>query len=87
MSIQFRDPMNEATKAKLCELFKNAIVALDEKTALVNSQHFNSRDLMDIARTAQQPLELNIYSDGETKTLSDGTQYRVTKKGWQKIAP
>lgn len=87
MSIQFEQPMNEATRKMMEEMFKESITAMDERTALISAMEFNAADLKKLANAAGQPAELHLHEEGEIKTMSDGTQYRVDPKGWRRITP
>lgn len=84
MSIQFDDPMNEKTVERLKEMFKDNLVAFDERLALVNSSQFRSDEMSELARTAGQPAKLTIHDEGDIKTMSDVTQYKVTPQGWRR---
>ena len=85
MSISFQDDINPEARELLMERFKDHLVAMDARRALINHHAFDAATLGDIARAAQQPATLEIHAEGEIKTMSDGTQYRVTNQGWRKI--
>ena len=87
MSIQFERPMNEATEKLIKEMFKEKVAAIDEQTALINSNYIAGTDMKQIANTANQPASVVLHDEGEIKTMSDGTQYRVDPKGWRRITP
>jgi len=85
MSINFDDPMNDETFRTIRENFAEQLVAMDEKTALVNNLEFTQQSMKDIANMAGQPATLEMHGEGEIKTMSDGTRYRVTRDGWVKL--
>ena len=85
MSIQFERPMNEETRRMIEEMFSQNVAAMDDKTVLVNEFRCLSNEMTALANTAKQPVCVEIHGDGEIKTMSDGTQYRVTPQGWRKI--
>jgi hypothetical protein len=77
--------MNEATDSMIREIFRDDLVAMDEKTALVNRNEFQQKLMKEIANTAEQPATLELNGEGDIKTMSDGTRYRVTPDGWRKL--
>lgn len=87
MIIQFENPMNEATRQLMNDLFKDRVAAMDDKTALINACEFTALDMKKLANAAGQPAELHIHEEGEIKTMSDDTQYRVDPKGWRHLTP
>ena len=38
-----------------------------------------------LANQVGQPVEVSVHGDGEIVEMRDGTKYRVTRKGWQKV--
>jgi uncharacterized protein (UPF0218 family) len=85
MSITFERPVSEDTKNRLQELFKG-IVAHDERQFLINDiGRLHQSDMADIARKEKQIVTADLVAVGDVKTLSDGTQYKATLKGWIKI--
>lgn len=86
MAISFQDPVNNETFAKIMEEFGDKVVTNDRKTFLLtNVDEINQKLMKEIANTAKQPATVELCSEGEIKTMSDGTRYRVTPRGWQKI--
>ena len=86
MSMQFEEPVNDETIKKIREAFGDA-VAHDRKTFLFDSMPTIRSDKMtEIANSAKQPAVIELHGEGEIKTMADGTQYRVTPKGWVKVA-
>ena len=87
MSIQFERPMNEETRKMMEEFFRQDIVSMDDRMALINSAMFEAGKLKALANAANQPCTVELHEEGEIKTMSDGTQYRVTPQGWRRITP
>lgn len=86
MAMNFQDPVNNEAFAKIFEEFGDKVVANDRKTFLLNDVGAIHQKLMkEIANTAKQPATVEVCGEGEIKTMSDGTRYRVTPQGWQKI--
>ena len=82
--MQFDEPMNDDTRKMIEEMFPGA--PLDERTALINFNNgIDGRQMKAISNTARQPVKVSLVGEGEVKTLSDGTQYQVTNKGWIKL--
>lgn len=87
MSIQFDDPVNEETRQRIREAFGEA-VASDEKTFLFdNMREIHQKTMKEIANTAKQPATVGLHRQGEIVTLSDGSRYEVTPRGWRRIEP
>lgn len=84
MSINFHDPLNSEALIALREM---AIpVQSDEKTFLFDRLNIDQRKMKEIANKAGQPLTVELNGEGDIKTLSDGTKYQCTNKGWVKVA-
>lgn len=85
MSMSFVNPVSAELAAKIAEEFGQP-VATDRKTFLFNRfDAINSKLMKEIANEAKQPVTVEMNGEGEIKTMSDGTQYRVTPQGWKKI--
>lgn len=86
MSMNFQDPVNNEALAKIKEVFGDKVVAHDSKTFLLEKVDALNQQLMKgIANAAKQPATVELNTEGDIKTMSDGTRYRVTPTGWQKI--
>lgn len=90
MSINFNNPMNNKALEKLRELISDgslpAPVAQDDYRALFNKRlDLQPRKLTELANAAKQPVTVELNEEGEIKEMSDGTKYKVTRKGWIKI--
>ena len=86
MNITFDDPPNKDARAAMKAFFGQPIV-YDEKTFLFDSlPPLEGKQLTKIANKAGQTMTVGLHGEGEIKTLSDGTQYKVTSQGWRKIA-
>ena len=87
MSICFNEPVGPETEAMIDKLFGKAI-ASDGKTFLFDQRpELLQRQMTELANKAKQPVTVELNAEGEIKTMMDGTQYRVTPKGWRKIDP
>lgn len=87
MSLNFQEDVNEEAQKKIKALFGDA-VACDQRTFLYNRiASLERRQMTEIANAAGQPAVVEVNKIGETKTLSDGTEYEVTEKGWKKKDP
>lgn len=85
MSVSFEDPVSESVVKKLKDLFGEPVVE-DSKTFLLDNIKELRQDRMKaLANEAKQPVTVALHSVGEIKSLSDGTKYQVTPKGWQKV--
>lgn len=85
MSMQFDQPVNDEAFKKIVETFGEP-VAHDRQTFLFDRMGAIKQRLMtEIANAAKQPAAVELHGEGEIKTMSDGTRYRVTPTGWQKI--
>jgi len=85
MSMFFNKPISDDDKSFIKEMFGKDIAAMDQKTVLLNRRMHLQSEMMKVANQTKQPVSLEINNEGEIKTLSDGSQYRVTKSGWKKL--
>jgi len=95
MSMNFDNPMNKETRDKITEMIEKGDlpvpVASDEKTLLFDEQlNLQAKKMADLANTAKQPLSVevngvDVEGNADIKELSDGTKYKVTPRGWQKV--
>ena len=65
--------------------FTNA-VAVDERHALFDASAIQQKKMTELANKLEQPVTVELHGDGEIKTMADGTRYRVTPRGWKKLA-
>ena len=85
MDISTPEPMNDEMQEKLKEMFGEPF-AQDERTALMDKLiDIDRKQMTDLANIAKQPISVGIQGVGEIKTLSDGTRYQVTDRGWKKL--
>lgn len=91
MSINFEDPMNEKSSEFIRKVFvdadlkKNLIAAMDDKTVLVNDLQIKQKEMGELARLAKQTVTVEVNDETDIKTMSDGTKYRCTPRGWIKL--
>jgi len=84
MSINFNEPVNEATNSLIKELF-GVPKADDRKTYLFDELNtIWGNKMKRLTNQAQQPVTVEANSIGDIKTMADGTRYRVTHTGWEK---
>jgi len=85
MAMQFAEPVNDETIARIRELFGEPF-ASDRKTFLFDSlpPRINGNDMREIANRAKQPATLEILKDGDVRTVGD-TRYLVTPQGWRRL--
>ena len=87
MNISFDGPVGPETNKMIRELFRDSLVANDDKTFLLNGQiEPEQKAMTKIANEAGQTMTVELNKEGEIKTMRDGTQYQVTRKGWRKIS-
>ena len=87
MSISFNKPVGPEAISMIKKLFGDP-VASDAKTFLYDKHLIlEQKRMTELANKAKQPVTVELNSEGEIKTMSDGTQYQVTPKGWRKVAP
>lgn len=85
MSFNFNEPIGPEASSMLRELFGKP-VAEDGKTFLFDElAPMHQRKMTELANKAGQPVEVQLNSEGEIKTMRDGTRYQVTPKGWRKL--
>jgi len=91
MSMNFEDDMNEETRELLKETFGDSIKAMDSRNVLLESMEgelkkmFSQEEMKKVANTAKQPVSVELNGLGDIKTMSDGTEYALTKQGWRKL--
>lgn len=85
MSMNFEQDLDPKARALIEEFFGKP-VAEDNKTLLFDKlKILDSRTMAKIANEAKQPVQIELHGEDEIKTLSDGTRYRVTDRGWVKL--
>ena len=84
MSMNFKEDLTEEHQKKIREMFDT--VAVDERTALFNDKVIDQKRMKTIANETNQVVEVELHGEGDIKTMSDGTQYEVTPRGWKKIS-
>ena len=87
MGMHFEKDVDDETLAKIKDMFGEA-EASDRRHFLFNKLNtLDRRAMTELANTAKQPVQVEINNVGDIRTMSDGTQYRVTPQGWRKIEP
>jgi len=86
MSMQFEQPMDEETEKRVKQMFAGNIAVIDEQNVLLEKlTEIQQKEMSKLAKTAKQPVTVNIHDQGDIVKMSDGTEYQVTKQGWQKV--
>lgn len=85
MSINFKEDLSDSQQAMIQKLFGREVEAMDKRIVLLNTREVLRSDMSEVARETNQVVELELNEEGDIKTLSDGSKYRVTKEGWKKI--
>ena len=85
MSMSFDNPLTEEQQKIRDEFLGDSMVAGDEKTALFEHFNLQREEMSKLANAVEQPVTVEINDIGDTKTMSDGTKYHLTKQGWRKI--
>ena len=87
MSINFDKAINSELRDKLLKLFGSPM-ADDGKTFLYDrGLVLDTRVMTEIAKEAKQPVAVELNSEDEIKTFSDGTRYLMTTSGWRRVFP
>ena len=87
MSMSFQDPLNDEAFAKIVKEFGEPVAVDGERKTLLfdNIKEINQLVMKEIANTAKQPTTVELHGEGEIKTMSDGSRYQVTSRGWVKL--
>ena len=85
MSMNFEKDLTENQQEMIKELLDEYIDVMDERKVLLNTRQIQMRTMSEIARKTNQVVELELNDESDIKTMSDGTKYIVTGKGWKKI--
>lgn len=85
MSINYQYDLNEAGRDFMEELFGSAMTHDGKQFLYDKLNSVSQADMTELANKAQQPVTVEIHSEGEIKTMADGTQYKVTKRGWVRV--
>ena len=85
MSINFNDTPNPLAKEFLEKMMGQAEFT-DGKSFLYDDIKEIEKGFMgELANKAEQPVTVELHGEGEIKTMADGTQYQVTRRGWGKV--
>ena len=85
MSMTFDRDLNPEAALMINEMFGDSVKAIDERNVLLDNFEASRGELTELANTANQPVTIEINEPNEIKTMLDGTQYKVTPRGWVKI--
>jgi len=86
MSMNFDDKINPEASALIAKYFGDKADQVDDRTVLLDTVNlFNQKNMKEIANAAGQPVVVELHGEGDIKTLSDGTRYRVTRRGWVRL--
>ena len=85
MSINFNDTPNPLAKEFMEKMLGHAAYT-DGKSFLYDGmKEIEGGFIGELANKAEQPVTMELHGKGEIKTMSDGTQYHVTRRGWVKV--
>ena len=85
MSISFNDTPNPLAKEFMEKMLGQAEFT-DGKSFLYDGmKEIESGFMGELANKAEQPVTVELHGEGEIKTMADGTQYQVTRRGWVKV--
>ena len=89
MSINFENETTKQQQDFIRKMFgEENITAQDAKTTLIRRMRdIRQPEMKMLANETKQCVQVEINSEGDIKTLSDGTQYRLEKDGWKKMTP
>jgi len=85
MSIQFDKPITEEHQEFIREVMGRQVEVLDDSLMLLKSGIIDQKKMKEIANETNQVVTVELNEPGEIKTMSDGTRYQVTSRGWRKI--
>lgn len=85
MSMNFEKPISEEEQGFIKEMLGDQVKAIDAKTALLEGRVIQQQQMKKIANKLNQPVYVELHGEDEIKTMSDGSQYRVTMSGWVRI--
>ena len=85
MSINFQQPPSAESIAMMERMFGKPEVKSDREFLYSKLNKIEQAQMSELARTAKQPVTVELHNDGEIKTMSDGTKYRVSASGWVKV--
>jgi len=79
-------PSLDEVKALITDFYKDKPDSTDEKATLLSE--LNEMNELELNKTVHACMRQAMFeynaADG-VKTMSDGTKYKVTKQGWQKL--
>ena len=87
MSINFEDQVNPEALEKMREIFGDSVVNDGRQFLFNKMQTIKQADMKAIANAAKQVATVELHTEGEVKTMADGTRYQVTPAGWRKLRP
>lgn len=85
MSIQFDKPISDEQQDFVRKMFGDRVAAMDSKTVLLGKTQFLQSEMKKLANETRQVVTLEVNGEGDIKTLSDGSRYKVTERGWKRI--
>ena len=85
MSMNFERPLTDEQREFFKDFMGDRVEAMDEKTALLNTNKFDRSEMSQLATKFEQVITTELNEPGEVKKLSDGTSYQVTPSGWRKL--
>ena len=83
MSVKLSRPMNQDQMQAMSELLEP--VFADESNMLFDRLEVNSQGFRKAANELGQVIEVELNDIEDIKTMADGSRYRVTDSGWEKL--
>ena len=84
--LRFEHPIDDTTLDLIKEEFGDPKFHDRRQMLFDDMPVINGSKMRDIVKAAKQTAVIEINSEGDIATMADGTRYRVTARGWQKIA-
>jgi len=85
MSLNFENPLDIEQQKIVEELLGDSLAAKDDRTMLFKEMVIKQKEISRLANELKQPVVVEINGIGDEKTMTDGTKYRCTNKGWIKV--
>lgn len=84
MSISFNDTPNPLAKEFMEKMLGQAEFTDGKSFLYEDMAEVSQRQMKELANLAEQPVTVELHGEGEIKTMADGTQYQVTRRGDRK---
>ena len=88
MSMSFDRDLTNGQEKLLKKFFEDKdvnVTSQDKRGAVFEPFDMQREEMSKLANDLEQPVMVELHSEGEIKTMADGTKYRATSRGWEKI--